>query len=128
MKISCLILSVGFVSLVISFGVIGFTAEGAVCTELFTSFAGLLFSSRRALRDQRLRCPVCLNKLTSPARVGHTSRSFLAWYGTELICGKGYGLLHIPEIATRWFSTQRWLSLDGSWKGLFPNFAQRQIS
>ena len=125
MKISCLILIIGFLSLVISFDALVLTAEGAACTELFTSFAGLLFSFRWALRDQRLRCPVCLNLLTSPARVGHPSRSFLAWHGTELICGKGHGLLHVPEIATSWFSTQRWLSLDGSWRALFPNLAER---
>ena len=86
MKISCLILNlIGFLSLaVISFDALVLTAEGAACTELFTSFAGLLFSFRWALRDQRLRCPVRLNLLTSPARVGHPSRSFLAWHGTEL--------------------------------------------
>jgi hypothetical protein len=32
--------------------------------------------------------------------------------GTELICVVGHGLLHVPEIPTRWFSTQRWLYLD----------------
>jgi len=70
-------------------------------------------------------CPVCLGLLSNPARVGHPSRSFLAWHGTELICGKGHGLLHVPEMATSWFSTQRWLALDGSWRALFPNLAQR---
>ncbi len=86
---------------------------------LATSFAGLLFSFRWALRDQRRRCPVCLRLLSNPARVGHPSRNFLAWHGTEFICGEGHGLLHVPEIATTWFGTQRWLSLDPSWQGLF---------
>jgi hypothetical protein len=87
--------------------------------QLFASFAGLLFFFRWSLRDQRRRCPVCLRVLTSPARVGEYSRSFLAWNGTELICGRGHGLLHVPELSTSWFSTQRWLSLDPSWHGLF---------
>jgi len=26
------------------------------------------------------------------------------------------GLLHIPEMPTSWFRTQRWLYLDPSWK------------
>jgi hypothetical protein len=87
--------------------------------QLLTSFCGLLFSFRWALRDQRHRCPVCLRLLTNPARVGQPSRNFLAWNGTELMCGRGHGLLHVPEISTSWFSTQRWLYLDPSWHGLF---------
>ncbi|HEV2275323.1 MAG TPA: hypothetical protein VGR96_14220, partial [Acidobacteriaceae bacterium] len=84
------------------------------------SFAGCLFAFRWALRDQRRRCPVCLRTLRNPARVGEPSRNFLAWNGTELMCEAGHGLLHVPEIATSWFSTQRWLYLDPSWKSLFP--------
>ncbi len=87
--------------------------------QLFTSFTGLLFSFRWALRDQRQRCPECLCLLINPARVGEPSRNFLAWNGTEMMCSYGHGLLHIPEIATSWFSTQRWLQLDPSWKSLF---------
>jgi len=87
--------------------------------QVFFSFTGCLFAFRWALRDQRQRCPVCLRLLTNPARVGQPSRNFLAWNGTELMCNRGHGLLHVPEIATSWFSTQRWLYLDPSWNGLF---------
>jgi hypothetical protein len=87
--------------------------------QIFFSFTGCLFSFRWALRDQRQRCPVCLRLLTNPARVGQPSRNFLAWNGTELMCDRGHGLLHVPEIATSWFSTQRWLYLDPSWNDLF---------
>ena len=89
--------------------------------QLASSFLGLLFAFRWALRDQRGRCPVCLRLLTNPARVGEASRNFLAWNGTELICAGGHGLLHIPEIPTSWFSTQRWLYLDPSWSSLFTD-------
>ncbi len=89
--------------------------------QLASSFFGLLFAFRWALRDQRSRCPVCLRLLTNPARVGEASRNFLAWNGTELICAGGHGLLHIPEIPTSWFSTQRWLYLDPSWSSLFSD-------
>jgi hypothetical protein len=82
-------------------------------------FAGCLFALRWVLRDQRQRCPVCLRLLKNPARVGQPSRNFLAWNGTELMCEAGHGLLHVPEIATSWFSTQRWLYLDPSWQSLF---------
>jgi hypothetical protein len=87
--------------------------------QLVSSFSICLFGLRWSLRDQRQRCPVCLRKLTHPARVGQSSRTFLAWNGTELICVGGHGLLHIPEMPTSWFSTQRWLYLDPSWEVLF---------
>jgi hypothetical protein len=89
--------------------------------QLIATFSLTLFALRWALRDQRRRCPVCLGKLTCPARVGEPSRNFLAFNGTELICAGGHGFLHVPEMATSWYSTQRWLHLDPSWSGLFLN-------
>jgi hypothetical protein len=88
--------------------------------QIPVSFAALLFGLRWVLRDQRKRCPVCLRVLTNPARVGQPSWNFLAWNGTELMCEAGHGLLHVPELTTSWFSTQRWLYLDPSWECLFP--------
>jgi hypothetical protein len=74
--------------------------------------AGDVFAFRWALMDQRRRCPVCLEALTNPVRIGQASRTLLAWYGTELICSKGHGVLHVPEIPTSCYGTQRWLSLE----------------
>ena len=91
--------------------------------QLLAAFSLCLFGLRWVLRDQRERCPVCLRTLTNPARVGHPSRNFLAWNGTELICTGGHGLLHVPDIETSWFSTQRWLYLDSSWEILFAESA-----
>ena len=89
------------------------------CIQLATSFFGFLFAFRWILEDQRKRCPVCLRVLSHPVRVGLASRNFLAWNGTELICAGGHGLLHIPELPTSWFGTQRWQYLDPSWGSLF---------
>lgn len=86
---------------------------------VIASLAGCTLAFRWALRDQRQRCPVCLRLLGNPAHIGQHSRSFLEWSGTELMCAKGHGLLHVPETPTSWFSTQRWLYLDPSWSGLF---------
>jgi hypothetical protein len=88
--------------------------------QFAVSFIGLLLGFRWAWRDQRNRCPVCLRLLKNPARVGQPSWNFLAWSGTELICEAGHGLLHVPELSTSWFSTQRWVYLDPSWECLFP--------
>ena len=80
--------------------------------------AGYVLAFRWALMDQRRRCPVCLHVLTSPVRIGEPSHTFLAWYGTELICAKGHGVLQVPEIATSCYGTQRWLYFDSSWDRL----------
>ena len=89
------------------------------CVQMIVAFAATLAALRWTLRDQRRRCPVCLQLLRHPVRVGQPSRNFLAWNGTELICVVGHGFLHVPELPTSWFSTQRWLYLDASWKSIF---------
>ena len=91
--------------------------------QLVSSFAIGLFGLRWVLA----RPASALSSLPPPAHpsgpCGHeSSRSFLAWNGTELICAGGHGLLHIPEIQTRaGSSTQRWLYLDPSWDVLFAD-------
>ncbi len=83
---------------------------------------GLIVSSvigfRWVLIDQRRRCPVCLRVLSNPTTIGQASRTLLEWYGTELVCARGHGLLHVPEIRNS-YSEQRWLHLDSSWSSLF---------
>lgn len=87
--------------------------------QTFATIAGALLSAWWLLEDQRQRCPHCLRKLTSPARVGERSRSFLGFSGMEFVCAEGHGLLHVPDYPTSWFASQRWLSLDSSWRVLF---------
>ena len=79
---------------------------------------GFVFAFRWALTDQRKRCPVCLRLLSNPARIGTPSRIFLEWYGTELMCPQGHGLLHVREVPTS-HNIQQWLYLDRSWSALF---------
>ena len=74
---------------------------------------------RWALIDQRRRCPECLRTLTRPAHIGRISDTFLEWCGTEFMCVKGHGFLHVPDIPTVSFRTQTWMQLDRSWRGLF---------
>ena len=120
LKFALLVPLVYFAAIDVAYGSGSLSAETSELIELSCSFWSLLFGFRWALCDQRKRCPVCLRKLTNPARVGQFSRNFLAWHGTELVCLSGHGLLHVPDMATSWFSSQRWLYLDSSWSGLFP--------
>jgi hypothetical protein len=84
-----------------------------------SSVALCLIGLTWACRDQKRRCPICLGRMAHPVQVGQPSRTFLEWNGTELVCEDGHILLHIPEVRTSWFSSQRWVSLDGSWGFLF---------
>jgi hypothetical protein len=83
-----------------------------------------IFGLRWIVVDQRQRCPVCLHRLTNPVRIGQASQTLLGWYGTELMCPQGHGLLHVPEIRTNSYSEPRWLNLDASWRTLFSHPAQ----
>ena len=113
-KLALLLPAIGFASLDVA-QVFADPQSGQLIVTFATALAGL----RWLLRDQRRRCPVCLQLLRNPVRVGQPSRNFLAWNGTELICVVGHGFLHVPELPTSWFSTQRWLYLDSSWKSIF---------
>lgn len=92
---------------------------GASGALFFFSLLIGLFSMRWAILDQQHRCPICLRKVTHPARVGMASRTFLTWNGTEMICTGGHTLLHVPSLPTSWFNAPRWVYLDSSWRFLF---------
>jgi hypothetical protein len=119
-KFALVVLVVDLSSTALAYGFFSGNPVTALYIQLATAFPVLLFSFRWILQDQRRRCPECLRLLSNPARVGQASCNFLSWNGTELFCARGHGLMHIPELPTSWFSTQRWLCLDSSWRCLFP--------
>ena len=108
-----------YLSFDLAFGwTIGYQRGASGSLFLFSLLIGLL-GMRWAILDQQHRCPICLRKVTHPARVGMASRTFLAWNGTEMICTGGHTLLHVPSLATSWFNAPRWVYLDSSWHFLF---------
>jgi len=120
-KIALVLPTVYFGAVDIGYGFTGLDTIHAMYAQLAFSLFGCLFGLSWALSDQRRRCPVCLERVAHPARVGQFSRTFLAWSGTELMCTGGHTLLHVPALPTSWFSTQRWMFLDPSWKFLFAD-------
>lgn len=120
-KFVLMVTIVGAWSSAIVFGFGGRDMQSAAGHLVMVAFVPLLFGFRWVLYDQRRRCPICMRRLSHPARVGQASWSFLGWCGTEMICAKGHGLLHIAELPTSWFGTQRWLGLDPSWLSLFAD-------
>lgn len=118
-KIALILITAYFASLDLAYAFATLFSPASVYLHLGSSFVIFLAGLSWACRDQRQRCPVCLRRVTHPAQVGAASQSFLGWSGTELICGGGHTILHIPALPTSWFSAQRWLFLDGSWDFLF---------
>jgi hypothetical protein len=80
---------------------------------------GVLFWS---VADQRARCRVCLRLLAFPVRIGCPGCLLLDWSGTELFCSEGHGVLHVPHLSASWDeASERWISLDDSWRDLFAH-------
>ena len=123
-KIALLFPIIYFVSIDMAFGCTTFSRESAVYIQLISCFGMCLFGLRWVLKDQRQRCPVCMQCVAHPAQVGQASRTFLDWNGTEMMCMGGHTLLHVPSLPTSWFGTQRWLYLDTSWGFLFAGPAR----
>ncbi len=123
-KIALLLPIVYYVPLDLAWWHISTSSFASEYVQWIASFLLCLFGMRWVLLDQRQRCPVCLRRVTHPAQVGHASRMFLSWNGTELICMGGHTLLHVPGLPTSWFSAQRWLYLDSSWDFLFAGSSQ----
>jgi len=74
-----------------------------------------------SMHDQCRRCRICLKRLGNEASVGVASYLLLEWWGTELVCSDGHGLLHVPEMKSSWLEFEQWVQLDDSWKPLFED-------
>ena len=72
-----------------------------------------------SVQDQQVRCRVCLRRLGLAAHVGCRGCVWLNWAGTEMVCTRGHGMLHVPEMPSSWNDAGRWTLLDESWLPLF---------
>jgi hypothetical protein len=90
---------------------------GAISSWLFlvTTVLAVMWS----LYDQGRRCRICLKRLGHESYVGVPAYLLLDWWGTELVCSQGHGLLHVPEMHASWLQMEQWIQLDESWKPLF---------
>ncbi len=94
--------------LIVSFGA---SALAGCALRIDIAALGLFMGIRWATMDQRGRCPTCLRLLDKPVRMGSGSRILLEWNGTELLCLRGHGVMHVPENPAIWFRKPRWSSL-----------------
>jgi hypothetical protein len=96
---------------------------GPASTWLF--LVGTSIAVSWSLRDQCRRCRACLKRLGHEANVGMPSYLLLEWWGTELVCPDGHGILHVAEGKTSWLEGDEWIALDDSWKTLFDSEQER---
>ncbi len=68
------------------------------------------------LADQRLRCPVCLRRLSLPTSFGSWASVFDP-PSTEMFCEAGHGTLNVAARAGA--MPDQWTPLDSSWRDLF---------
>jgi hypothetical protein len=93
--------------------VLGYTSEFPFAIVFILAVSpGSILAFRWVLMDQQRRCPQCLRRLSDPVRVGKASHTFLDWYGTEMMCGRGHGILRVPEAVTDGFPAKHWVNLD----------------
>lgn len=115
-----LVVKIALVLLIVFWGTAALVGTKAAGAGPHGIIPGIVLGLRWALLDQRRRCPVCLQRLRHPAGIGAASHTFLEWHGTELVCPRGHGLLHVSEIGSvSCYAPLKWLPLDASWGGLF---------
>jgi len=114
-KIALVLLTLSAISL----GTTQIRSVGPVMLISNAVLFGGISAFRWVLRDQRARCPVCLQLLDNPIDLGQASRCLIDRECTELVCLRGHGFLQVPGVTVSWRGTQTWHELDASWSSLF---------
>ncbi|MCB1020047.1 MAG: hypothetical protein KDC27_08965, partial [Acidobacteria bacterium] len=74
-----------------------------------------------ALVDQRLRCHVCLRRLSMPLAQGVFGSILFNLPATEYICAWGHGTLYVPEPTSEGIRQPRWTATGGLWAQLLAD-------
>ena len=72
----------------------------------------------QSLVDQRLRCPICLRKLTMPLPLGVIGSILFEIPGSEYICAYGHGTMFVPEPTSEGVRPPSWSEPRGLWADL----------
>ncbi len=72
----------------------------------------------RSLVDQRLRCPMCLRKLTMPLPLGVIGSILFDLPGAEYICAYGHGTMYVPAPTSEGVRAPSWSEPHGMWADL----------
>jgi hypothetical protein len=76
---------------------------------VFCSVALLIFW---AIRDQRARCRVCLDRMRQPVRIGIPGQILLDAAGVEVMCPVGHGAVYTAESVLGSEMSNRWMGFE----------------
>jgi hypothetical protein len=76
---------------------------------VFCSVALLIFW---AIRDQRARCRVCLERMRQPVRIGIPGQILLDAAGVEVMCPVGHGAVYTAESVLGSEMSNRWMGFE----------------
>jgi hypothetical protein len=94
-----------------------------IATFVFALFT--VATAWQCLVDQRLRCPMCLRKLSMPVPLGVIGSILFDSPGTEYICTYGHGTLYIPEPTSEGLREPTWKEPADIWAELLGSSPAR---
>jgi hypothetical protein len=65
-----------------------------------------------ALRDQRIRCRVCLDRMRQPVRIGIPGQILLDTAGVEVMCPTGHGAMYTSDSVLGSEMSNRWMGFE----------------
>jgi hypothetical protein len=92
---------------------IGIPASGTAAGPFIVfwlSGIGAVLAIWWARRDQHLRCPRCLARMTLSVQIGTHGAALLEGVGDEVLCEYGHGSLWLPGTAAQGFGPEVWRS------------------
>ena len=102
-------------------------SPGSMLGGVLSFFAAFVYAlvavslAWRALVDQRLRCHVCLRRLSMPLAQGVFGSILFHLPATEYICAWGHGTLYVPEPTSEGVVDTRWTEPRGLWAQLLAD-------
>ena len=86
--------------------------------EMWSFVVGLNIALGWSVRDQNARCRLCLTRLRTQILLSPATVPLLDPSGSDLLCDKAHGMLHIPAMQFSSLDSERWIDFDESWQTL----------
>ena len=95
---------------VAGFGMLSSGSVGGPFLVFWLTGIGVVMGIWWARRDQHLRCPHCLARMTLSVQIGTHGAALLEGVGDELLCEYGHGSLWLPGAQAQAFGPEVWRS------------------
>lgn len=85
---------------------------------MWAFLVGLNVALGWSIRDQNIRCRLCLVRLRTQIVLTTSSVPLLDPSGCDLLCDRAHGMLHVPAMQFSSLDSERWIDFDESWQTL----------